>query len=305
MSEIILLGYGNQGRAWALNLRDSGWKVTIAGRGPAEGGKGIAKARSDGFPTLGLAEIGALSSVPLAVLLPDHEIPAVLAKYFADPKRAPRAFLFAHGFSVTYGGASFREGDDVVLVAPKGIGVRLRELYLQGSGVMGVLGVEQDGSGQAWSLAESVGGALGCGRVGMIKSSFREETNADLLSEQAILCGILPRLVAYTADFLARKGIDPRIANYECLQETNLIADMMARKGVLGMYADVSPTARFGGLRAAERLLPDDQLEIGLEALWQDIVNGKFAHEFEKEVAEGQPFTQKTLADFPGAKESL
>jgi ketol-acid reductoisomerase len=304
MSEIILLGYGNQGRAWALNLRDSGWKVTVSGRSPEQGGKGIARARSDGFPTLGLAEIEALSRVPLAILLPDHEIPQVFAQWFADPQRAPRVFLFAHGFSVTYGGLNFLEADDVILVAPKGIGVRLRELFVQGSGVMGVLGVEQDGSGQAWSLAKRVGEGLGCDRVELVRSSFREETNADLLSEQAILCGILPRLVAFTANFLARKGIDRRIANYECIQETNLIADMMSRKGILGMYNDVSPTARFGGLRAAERLLPDSILEQGLESLWQDIVAGRFADEFRREVEAGQPVTQKVLAAFPGEKET-
>ena len=281
-----------------MNLRDSGWDVYVSGRPASEGGKGMALASSDGFPTLAFAEIVEKSSSPIAMLLPDHEIPSIFKELFAQAKRPPRAFVFAHGFSVTYGKLPFSPGDDVVLVAPKGIGVRLRELYQAGSGVMGVLGVEQDGSGEAWNLAESIGAGLGCARVGLVKSSFAEETNADLLSEQVILCGMLPRLVALCVEFLVKKGVNPKVATYECLNETGLITDMMIRKGIAGMYRDVSPTARFGGLRAADRILPGAGLDEKLEELWSEITSGKFAEEFRREMESGSPFMKHAMRKF-------
>lgn len=300
MREIILIGYGNQGKAWAQNLRDSGWTVVVSGRPGSRGGKGISQARSDGFRTLELAEIAEKSSAPIALLLPDPEIPAIFNEYFAPVPRGKRAFIFAHGFAVTYGKLRFHDGDDVVLVAPKGIGVRLRELYQQGSGVMGVLGVAQDGSGQAWGVAEAVGAGLGCGRVGLVKSSFAEETNADLLSEQAILCGLLPRLIGACVEFLVKKGVNPKIAAFECLNETGLITDMMIRKGIEGMYRDVSPTAKFGGLRAADRMLPKAELDAKLEALWAEITSGQFAAELERDIAAGSPRVGEAMREFSG-----
>lgn len=281
-----------------MNLRDSGWDVTVAGRAPEAGGKGVESARLAGFPALALDEIAKKSRAPVALLLPDHEIPNIFKEVFGSSDRLPRAFLFAHGFAVTYGKLSFQKGDDVVLVAPKGIGVRLRELYQAGSGVMGVLGVAQDGSGNAWQLADSVAAGLGCARVGVVKSSFEEETNADLLSEQAILCGLLPRLIARSVEFLVKKGVNPKVATFECLHETGLITDMMIRKGIAGMYREVSPTAKFGGLRAADRILSKTDLDAALAELWQDITSGKFADEFRREMEAGEPLVKEALREF-------
>lgn len=289
MPEITLLGYGNQGRAWAKNLRDSGWIVKVSGRPKSEGGKSQREAASDGFATI---EFDALrtDTSPLACLLPDECIPEIYTAILGPGvDRAPRPFLFAHGFSVVYGGMKFRDEDDVILCAPKGIGVMLRRLYTEGSGVMAVLGVEQDGSGTAWDTARAVGRGLGCDRVGMIDSSFAEETNADLLSEQAILCGGLPRILDRSVRFLVEKGIHPKLATFECLNEMKLIVDMMVERGVYGMFRDVSNTAKFGGLRAADRLMPDAETDSRLEDLWKDIIGGQFAKEFFEEKEKGFP----------------
>lgn len=304
MTKITLIGYGNQGKAWAMNLRDSGWEVTISGRSPQQGGRGILQAEADGFRTALLPEVVEAGDGPVALLLPDPDIPLIFREFFMKGLRKPRAFLFAHGFSVTYGKMEFLPGDDVVLVAPKGIGVRLRELYQAGSGVMGVLGVAQDATGKAWDLANSVGTGLGCGRVGLVRSSFAEETNADLLSEQVILCGLLPRLIQASVDFLVAKGVNPQVASFECLNETGLITDMMIRKGIAGMYRDVSPTARFGGLRAVDRVLDRATLDARMEELWQEITSGKFAEDFREELASGRPLEKTAMREFsPGSKE--
>ncbi len=292
MSEITLLGYGNQGKAWAKNLRDSGWIVKVSGRPESEGGTSQREAASDGFATIDFHALRSDTS-PLACLVPDECIPEIYAAILGPGvDRAPRPFLFAHGFSVVYGGMEFHDGDDVILCAPKGVGVMLRRLYTEGSGVMAVLGVEQDASGNAWDTALAVGKGLGCDRVGIIDSSFAEETNADLLSEQAILCGGLPRILDRSVKFLVRKGVHPKLATFECLNEMKLIVDMMVERGVYGMFRDVSNTAKFGGLRAADYLLPDLETDARLEGLWQDIVDGKFAKEFFEEKDNGFPRSQ-------------
>ncbi|HEY8279224.1 MAG TPA: ketol-acid reductoisomerase [Bdellovibrionota bacterium] len=271
MREITLVGYGNQGKAWAANLRDSGWKVTVSGRPE---GRGLRASQEAGFSTL---EAGSLRSHKgaIALLLPDESIRPFFAKYLAGGSN--RQFLFAHGFAVTYQRPEFSSSDDVVLVAPKGIGQKLRENFLAGSGVMGVLAVDQDASGTARSLGHSVAEGLGLTRVGVIETSFAAETKCDLLSEQVILCGAVPRLVKETTEFLVRAGIDPQLASYECLNELKLIVDMMVEHGVDGMLARVSTAARFGGEEAADTILPKGELRERTCKLWNRIENGIFA----------------------------
>lgn len=296
MTEVTLIGYGNQGRAWALNLRDSGWNVSISGRAESSGGHGMQRARKDGFNVLPPEELAGSSGL-IALLLPDESIPSFYQQYLASSKLA-RGFLFAHGFSVVHGGMKFLPQDDVILVAPKGIGVKLRENFVAGSGVMGVLGVKQNASGKAWESARAVARGLGCERVGLLESSFEEETAADLLSEQVILCGAVPRLVDESVRFLVSKGIDPKLATYECLHELKLIVDMMVAKGMAGMYRDVSTTAKFGGLRAAERLIPRAELQSKMQALWDDIESGDFASELKRDQAGGFSDLKKNLSAF-------
>lgn len=307
LRELILFGYGNQGRAWAHNLRDSGWEIHISGRPENLGGKSLAQARADGFSTLQLAEIAEKSS-PVAWLSPDHSIADLQSdlnriRTEREGKNAkPRAFIFAHGFALVHGGAKPLPQDDAILVAPKGIGTKLRNLFKEGSGVLGVLGVAQDASGQAWSVAKAVGSGLGCDRVGLVRSTFAEETNADLLSEQSILCGALPRLIRSSVDFLIAQGVDPKIATFECLNESKLIIEMMVERGIVGMYEAVSANARIGGLRAAERVLPQKHLDQALGELWQEIQDGTFAKALNRELAEGEANSRREMEAFRASK---
>lgn len=269
--EITLVGYGNQGRAWAANLRDSGWKVRVSGR---PNGQGMQAAQKDGFAVLPPEKLGEITG-PVAILLPDEAVAGFYDRFLAKGKG--RQFLFAHGFAVTFGKVPFGPEDDVILVGVKGIGTKLRENYVAGSGVMGVLDVRQNASGKGWELADQVAEGLGLKRVGTLKSTFEQETKTDLLSEQVILCGAVPRLVEDTIEFLVEKGIDRRLATYECLNELKLIVDMMVEHGVDGMMKRVSSAAYFGGKEAAEVVLPKAELRQRTEKLWRAIEDGSFA----------------------------
>ena len=270
--KIIIVGYGNQGRVWAANLRDSGWQVSISGR---TNGRGMERARADGFSTIAPE---ALKNTPgaLALLLPDDAVPSFFSEYLEN-KNVTHSYVFAHGFSVVHGGMKFSSQDDVILVAPKGIGPVFRKRFIEGSGVMGVTAVEQDASGFSAQLVQKLSEGLGLTRVGVIQSSFKEETFADLLSEQVILCGAIPKLVRRTAEFLIQKGVNPKLAVYECLHEVKLIADLMDERGVHGMLDFVSTTAKFGGMRAADEVLPDAVLDAAMAKLWKEIQSGEFA----------------------------
>lgn len=283
MREITLVGYGNQGRPWAANLRDSGWKVRVSGRPE---GKGIAQAKADGFETVPAEALKALQG-PVALLLPDEAIPAFFQQYLVGG--SGRQFLFCHGFAVTFGNLPAAAGDDLILVAAKGIGPKLRENYLAGSGVMGVLDVKQDGTGRAWETANAVAEGLGLARVGLLKASFDEETKTDLLSEQVVLCGAVPRLVQDTVDFLVDKGINRQLAEYECLNELKLIVDMMVEHGVDGMLKKVSRAAYHGGAKAAEVVLPKEELRARTQKLWDEIEDGSFARELAAKTGQQAP----------------
>jgi ketol-acid reductoisomerase len=271
MPEITLVGYGNQGKAWAANLRDSGWRVVVSGR---EDGRGIDRARADGFATVPAHELRARKG-PIALLLPDESIRSFFDTFLVGGEG--RQFFFAHGFAVTYTRPPFSASDDVILVAPKGIGTKLRENFVNGGGVMGALAVDQDASGRARDGARSVAEGLGLTRVGVVETSFAAETKCDLLSEQVVLCGVVPRLVRETTEFLVSQGIDRRLASYECLNELKLIVDMMVEHGVDGMFSRISTAARFGGQRAADVMLTQDELAVRTQALWNDIEDGTFA----------------------------
>lgn len=279
MPEITLVGYGNQGKAWAANLRDSGWSVSVSGR---EKGKGMAQAKADGFAVIPPSSLRAVSGA-IALLLPDEAISGFFSEYLAGG--AGRKFLFAHGFAVTFTRPNFSSSDDVILVAPKGIGQKLRENFKAGSGVMGAIAIDQDASGTASAFANSVAEGLGLTRVGVVRTTFAGETKCDLLSEQVILCGAAPRLVKETTEFLVARGIDRQLAAYECLNELKLIVDMMVEHGVDGMLARVSTAARFGGQVAADVVLPKAELQARTEQLWERIEDGSFARSLQQHLA--------------------
>ncbi|MGZ3672586.1 MAG: ketol-acid reductoisomerase, partial [Bdellovibrionota bacterium] len=236
--------------------------------------RGIAAAARDGFATVAPSELRALRG-PIALLLPDESIRPFFAEFLAGGTN--RQFLFAHGFAVTFTRPDFSPTDDVILVAPKGIGQKLRENFVAGGGVMGALAVDTDSSGSAPELARAVASGLGLLRVGVVNTTFAGETKCDLLSEQVILCGAAPRLVKETTEFLIRQGIDPKLAAYECLNELKLIVDMMVEHGVDGMMNRVSTAARFGGQQAAEVILPKAELLARTQTLWNQIEDGSFA----------------------------
>jgi ketol-acid reductoisomerase len=273
MGEITVVGYGNQGKAWAANLRDSGWNVRVSGRLQ---GKGSAQAIADGFDVICADQLKWVQG-PIALLLPDEGIPAFFQEFLTGGEA--RQFIFCHGFAVTFGQLPFAPSDDVILVAAKGIGPKVRENFVNGSGVMGVIDVKQDGTTRGWQTARKVSEGLGLSRVGLLEASFDDETKTDLLSEQVVLCGSVPRLVLETIDFLAKKGIDRRLAEYECLNELKLVVDMMVEHGVEGMLKKVSRAAYYGGMKAAEVVLPKAELEARTEKLWREIEDGSFAKE--------------------------
>lgn len=289
MREITLIGYGNQGRAWAANLRDSGWKVSVSGR---PDGKGSAKAKADGFEVVDAESLRTVKG-PVAILLPDEAIRGFFAQYLKGGEG--RQFLFAHGFAVTFTRPEFSPSDDVLLVAPKGIGQKLRENFQNGGGVMGAIAIDHDASGLAHELTHAVARDLGLYRVGVVDTTFAGETKCDLLSEQVVLCGAVPRLVTDATEFLVAQGIPRELATYECLNELKLIVDMMVEHGVEGMKKKISTAARYGGEVAAEVVLPKAQLAASMQSLWDKIEDGSFARSL-------QDYVSKKSDPVPGSE---
>ena len=268
---IAVAGYGNQGRPQALNLRDSGCSVIIGAR---EGGRGLARARDDGFAVARIAEAARQADI-LLMLLPDEVQEEIYNNEIREALRPGAALCFAHGFAVAFGGIP-KEKFDLVLVAPKGQGGRLREAYLEGSGLPGFIGVEHDVSGEARRIALAVAGALGCLRVGAYETSFREEAVSDIFGEQAVLCGGVSALMKRAFDVLVRKGHSPEVAYFECFHEVKIIVDLFSRLGLSGMRDVISGTAAYGSLTFGEDLIGDD-VERKMENLYERIESGAFA----------------------------
>ncbi len=280
---VAILGYGNQGRAQALNLRDSGVSsIVIGSRGDTPA---AARAGKDGFEVLSTAEAVRAARVVM-VLLPD-EVQAYVYKEIIAPNIKDGAALgFAHGYSIHFKEVIPAETLDVFLAAPKGPGKALRDLYTKGLGMPCVVGVAQDASGSAHALALSYAAALGAGRAGILESSFREECETDLFSEQAILCGGLPALVKAGYEILIEAGYSPEVAYIECLHEVKQIADLMWQGGLDFKNQAISNTAEFGGYLAGDRLV-DDHVRAEMRAILLDIQSGKFAKTLSKDRDEG------------------
>ncbi|MFH1018965.1 MAG: ketol-acid reductoisomerase [Pseudomonadota bacterium] len=290
MSKAIgIVGYGNQGSAWAQNLRDSGWEVRVFLRPDSPSRAEAEKANLDILP------LGSdLGSVPiLAILIPDDAMPRFQAD-FGRHLRARQGLVFAHGFSLLYKTARWPREADWILVAPKGIGTAVRRKFQDGSGVPAVLAVGNDATGTAWNVAEEVAQGIGSGRVGTYRATIREEVEADLFSEQALLCGGLPAMIAHTYDVLVRGGIRPEVAYLECVHELAFIVDLIQERGISETLRLASPTARFGGVQGGKRVItPAVRLE--LERLWEDIRSGRFQHELTDEANTGFPVTREAL----------
>jgi ketol-acid reductoisomerase len=281
--KVAVLGYGSQGHAHALNLRDSGVDVEV---GLREGSPSRAAAEEAGLTVGTPAEVVRDAQV-VAFLLPDQVHPSVYAE--VAPHLAPDAtLLFAHGFNVHYGRVAAPEGHDVIMVAPKGPGHIVRRLFTEGFGTPAVVAVAQDASGNAFDLALAYGTGIGAARAGMIETTFAEETETDLFGEQAVLCGGVTELIRAGFETLVEAGYQPEVAYYECLHELKLIVDLIHEGGLAGMRYSVSDTAEFGDLTRGPRVI-DDLVREQMKALLEEIQSGAFAREWIAEMDAGEP----------------
>jgi ketol-acid reductoisomerase len=282
--KVAVIGYGSQGHAHALNLRDSGVDVRV---GLAEGSKSKAKAEAEGLPVRSVAD--AVSEADLVVILtPDQVQRHVYAKDIQPNLREGAALLFGHGFNIRFGYIKPEPGSDVLMVAPKGPGHLVRREFVDGRGVPVLLAVEQDPSGQAWDLAKAYGKAIGGLRAGAIKTTFTEETETDLFGEQAVLCGGASQLVMYGFETLVEAGYQPEVAYFECLHELKLIVDLMIEGGIAKQRWSVSDTAEYGDYVSGPRVI-DPRVKENMQAVLADIRSGTFAQRFIDDQDAGAP----------------
>jgi ketol-acid reductoisomerase len=280
--KVAVLGYGSQGHAHALNLKESGVDVRV---GLREGSSSRAKAEEAGLRVVDIATAADEADL-IMFLLPDTEIAAAYNDLVAPNLKDGDAIFFAHGFNVRFGYVTAPEGVDVAMVAPKGPGHLVRRTYTEGGGVPALIAVEQDASGTAKALALSYANAIGGTRAGVIETTFAEETETDLFGEQVVLCGGLSALVQAGFETLTEAGYQPEIAYFECLHELKLIVDLMYEQGIAGMRYSVSTTAEYGDLSRGPRII-DERTKDEMRKILGEITSGQFAEEFVGEVKSG------------------
>lgn len=279
---VAIVGYGSQGRAHALNLRDSGFDVTV---GLRPGGPTEIKAKADGFTVKSPSE--AVKDAELvAVLTPDMVQPQLYGEVIEPNIAQGACLLFAHGFNVHYGQITPREDLDVVLVAPKGPGALVRREYEIGRGVPSVYAVYQDKSGNAEQLALTYCAGIGGARQNAIRTTFKEETETDLFGEQAVLCGGATKLVQAGWETLVEAGYQPEVAYYECLHELKLIVDLFYEGGITRMHEFISETAQYGALTRGTYVV-DDNTRAQMRKILTEIQDGTFARQWIAEYAAG------------------
>jgi ketol-acid reductoisomerase len=289
--KVAVLGYGSQGHAHALNLRDSGVTVRV---GLHEGSKSRAAAERDGLQVMTPAEACKWADV-IMVLVPDTTA-ADLYREAIAPNLAPgKMLMLAHGFNIRYGTIQPPPDIDVTMIAPKSPGHRVRELYVEGGGTPALIAVHQDATGNAKALALSYGSAIGVGRAGIVETTFTEETETDLFGEQAVLCGGASALVKAGFDTLVEAGYQPEVAYFECLHELKLIVDLMYRGGLNYMRYSISDTAEYGDYTAGPRIVTDETRK-AMKTLLDEIQNGKFAEKWIGEHKAGRPNFNATRA---------
>jgi ketol-acid reductoisomerase len=282
--KVAVIGYGSQGHAHALNLRDSGVDVRV---GLAEGSTSRPKAKAEGLRVLSVAD--AVTEADLVVILtPDQVQRTVYAEHIEPHLRDGAALLFGHGFNIRFGYIKPPAGSDVLMVAPKGPGHLVRREYVDGRGVPVLLAVEQDASGTAWDVARSYAKAIGGLRAGGITTTFTEETETDLFGEQSVLCGGASQLVMYGFETLVEAGYQPEVAYFECLHELKLIVDLMVEGGIAKQRWSVSDTAEYGDYVSGPRVI-DPSVKENMKAVLADIRSGAFAQRFIDDQDAGAP----------------
>ena len=287
-ARIAVLGYGSQGRAHALNLKDSGFDVVVGVRK----GDSWKKARRDGLAVAEPADAVADADL-IAMLVPDMA-QAQLYRDVASRIKRGATLLFAHGFNIHFKQVRPRKDLDVVLIAPKGPGDLVRRQYQQGRGVPCLLAIAQDATGQARSRALAYAHGIGGTRGGVLETTFAEETETDLFGEQAVLCGGATELVVKGFETLVEAGYQPEVAYYECLHELKLIVDLLHEGGIAKMHQFISETAKYGDLTRGPRVI-DDHVKRQMRRILKEIQQGKFARQWIKENASGRRSYKKLL----------
>ncbi len=281
---VAIIGYGSQGHAHALSLRDSGVDVRV---GLAEGSKSRAKAEAEGLRVVDPATAAAEADV-IMMLVPDHVARKVYAESVEPNLQPGDALFFAHGFNIRFGYIKPRADVDVCMVAPKGPGHLVRREYSAGRGVPVIVAVEQDATGKAWDLALSYAKGIGGLRAGGIKTTFTEETETDLFGEQAVLCGGMSALVQAGFETLVEAGNQPEVAYFECLHELKLIVDLMYEGGIAKQRWSVSDTAEYGDYVSGPRVI-DASVKARMKDVLTDIQSGTFAQRFIDDQDKGAP----------------
>ena len=289
---VAVIGYGSQGHAHALNLKDSGVEVVVGLRPDSAS---AAKAREHGLEVLPVVEAASRGDLVM-MLVPDELHRQVWEQGVRDGLAAGNMLLFGHGFSIHYGEVTPPSGIDVGMIAPKGPGHLVRRQFLEGSGVPGLIAVEQDASGSARELALAYAKGIGCTRGGVIETSFKDETETDLFGEQAVLCGGASELVQAGFQTLVDAGYDAEMAYFECLHELKLIADLMYEKGLAGMRYSISNTAEYGDYTRGTRVITEDT-RAAMRKILAEIQSGDFAREWIAENRAGQENFKRMRAE--------
>ncbi len=280
---VAVIGYGAQGHAHTLNLRDAGVSVVVALHKAA---RRMADAERDGFAPISVAEAAASCDV-LVMCAPDEVMPDLYAAEIAPHLRAGQTLMFVHGFAYHYGFIAPPADVNVVMVAPKGPGKALREAFVKGGGLPCIVAVAQDNGG-AEALAYSYAAAIGCGRAGMIASTFKIETEGDLYGEQVVLCGGLTHLIRTAWEVQVEAGTPPELAYFDCLHEVKLLSDLIHERGIAGMHLAISNTAEWGEYVTGPRII-DARVKDAMRAVMADVQSGKFAREWMAEHRAGGP----------------
>ena len=287
---VAIIGYGNQGRPQARNLKDSGIDVVV---GLREGSLSAARVAADGIVALPMHEAAAGADLVM-LLLPDEAMAGAYG--IIEPHLRDGATLaFSHGLAVHFGFIRPRGDLDVVLVAPKGPGTALRSLYEAGKGMVGLVAVAQDASGGAMATALAYGRAIGCGRAGLIKSSFAEECEADLFNEGAVVWGAVPEVLVAGFDTLVEAGVSPEVAYMECVSELKLLADLIEARGIAGMREAISNTAELGAVLGGPKVI-DHGVRARMRSVLEEVRSGAFARQLADEEASGYPLLKEARA---------
>jgi ketol-acid reductoisomerase len=281
--KVAIIGYGSQGHAHALNLRDSGVDIRV---GLREGSSSKVKAEAEGLRVVPVAEAAAEADV-IMILLPDTEQKRVYEAEIAQHLSPGDALAFAHGFNIRFGRITPPDGVDVFMIAPKGPGHLLRRTYVEGGGVPCLIAVAQDATGKARDVALAYADAIGGTRAGVIETTFAEETETDLFGEQVVLCGGLTALVQAGFETLVDAGYQPEMAYFECLHEVKLIVDLMYEEGIAGMRYSVSDTAEYGDVTRGPRIITQATRD-EMKRILEEITSGRFAEEWVAESEAGR-----------------